>query len=40
MNWQDLGSIGEMISAIAVVVSLVYVAFQIEMTLAGAKRPF
>ena len=29
MNWQDLGSIGEMISAIAVVVSLVYVAFQI-----------
>ena len=29
MNWQDLGSIGEMISAIAVVISLVYLAFQI-----------
>lgn len=29
LNWQDLGSIGEMVSAIAVVVSLVYLAFQI-----------
>ena len=29
MSWQDLGSVGEMISAVAVVVSLVYVAFQI-----------
>ena len=29
MSWQDLGSIGEMISAIAVVVYLVYLAFQI-----------
>jgi hypothetical protein len=29
MSWQDLGSIGEMISAIAVVVSLIYLAFQI-----------
>ena len=29
MSWQDLGSLGEMISAIAVVVSLIYLAFQI-----------
>lgn len=29
MNWQDLGSIGELVSGIAVVVSLVYLAFQI-----------
>ncbi|MBW2241120.1 MAG: hypothetical protein JRH01_03975 [Deltaproteobacteria bacterium] len=29
LSWQDLGSIGEMISAIAVVVSLIYLAFQI-----------
>lgn len=29
MSWQDLGSIGELISAVAVVVSLVYLAFQI-----------
>lgn len=29
MSWQDLGSIGELVSAIAVVVSLVYLAFQI-----------
>ena len=29
MSWQDLGSVGEMISAIAVVVSLIYLAFQI-----------
>jgi hypothetical protein len=29
LSWQDLGSIGEIISAIAVVVSLVYLAFQI-----------
>lgn len=29
MSWQDLGSIGEMISAIAVVISLVYLGFQI-----------
>ena len=29
MSWQDLGSIGEIISAIAVVISLVYLAFQI-----------
>ena len=29
MSWQDLGSIGEMISAVAVVVSLIYLAFQI-----------
>ena len=29
LSWQDLGSIGELISAIAVVVSLVYLAFQI-----------
>ncbi len=29
MSWQDLGSIGEMISAIAVVLSLIYLAFQI-----------
>jgi hypothetical protein len=29
MSWQDLGSIGEMVSAIAVVVSLIYLAFQI-----------
>ena len=29
MSWQDLGSIGELISAIAVVVSLIYLAFQI-----------
>ena len=29
MSWQDLGSIGELVSAIAVVISLVYLAFQI-----------
>lgn len=29
MSWQDLGSIGEMVSAIAVVISLIYLAFQI-----------
>ena len=29
LSWQDLGSLGEMISAVAVVVSLVYLAFQI-----------
>ena len=29
MNWQELGSIGEFVSGIAVVVSLVYLAFQI-----------
>ena len=29
MSWQDLGSIGELVSAVAVVVSLVYLAFQI-----------
>ncbi len=29
MSWQDLGSIGEFVSAIAVVISLVYLAFQI-----------
>lgn len=29
LSWQDLGSIGEMVSAIAVVVSLIYLAFQI-----------
>ena len=29
MSWQDLGSIGELISAIAVVASLVYLAYQI-----------
>ena len=29
LSWQDLGSIGEMISAIAVVISLIYLAFQI-----------
>ena len=29
MSWQDLGSIGEVVSAIAVVVSLIYLAFQI-----------
>jgi len=29
LSWQDLGSIGELISAVAVVVSLVYLAFQI-----------
>jgi len=29
LNWQDLGSIGELVSAIAVVISLVYLAFQI-----------
>jgi hypothetical protein len=29
LSWQDLGDIGEMVSAIAVVISLVYLAFQI-----------
>ncbi len=29
MSWQDLGSIGELISAVAVFISLVYLAFQI-----------
>jgi len=29
LSWQDLGSLGEIISAIAVVVSLIYLAFQI-----------
>ena len=29
MSWQDLGGIGEFVSAIAVVISLVYLAFQI-----------
>lgn len=29
MSWQDIGSVGEMISAIAVVFSLIYRAFQI-----------
>jgi len=29
MSWQDLGSIGELVSAIAVIVSLVYLALQI-----------
>lgn len=29
MSWQDLGSLGEIISAVAVVISLVYLAFQI-----------
>jgi hypothetical protein len=29
LNWQDLGNIGEVVSAIAVVVSLIYLAFQI-----------
>ncbi len=29
MSWQDLGSIGELVSAIAVVISLIYLAFQI-----------
>ena len=29
MSWQDLGSLGEIIGAIAVVLSLVYLAFQI-----------
>lgn len=29
MSWQDLGNIGELVSAIAVVVSLVYLASQI-----------
>lgn len=29
MSWQDLGSIGELVSAVAVVISLVYLAFQI-----------
>lgn len=29
MSWQDLGSIGESVSAVAVVISLVYLAFQI-----------
>lgn len=29
MSWQDLGSIGEMVSAVAVVISLIYLAFQI-----------
>lgn len=29
MSWQDLGSIGELISAVAVVVSLIYLAYQI-----------
>ena len=29
MNWQDLGSICEVISAIAVVIFLIYLAFRI-----------
>ena len=29
MSWQDLGSIGELVSGIAVVVSLIYLAYQI-----------
>jgi len=29
LSWQDLGSIGELVSAVAVVISLVYLAFQI-----------
>lgn len=29
MSWQDLGSIGELVSAVAVVISLVYLAFQV-----------
>lgn len=29
MSWQDLGSIGELVSAVAVIVSLIYLAFQI-----------
>jgi hypothetical protein len=29
LSWQDIGSIGELVSAIAVVISLVYLAFQI-----------
>jgi hypothetical protein len=29
VSWQDLGSIGELVSAIAVVISLIYLAFQI-----------
>jgi len=29
LSWQDLGSIGEMVSAVAVVISLIYLAFQI-----------
>ncbi len=29
MSWQDLGSIGELVSAVAVVVSLIYLAYQI-----------
>ena len=29
VSWQDLGSIGELVSAVAVVISLIYLAFQI-----------
>jgi hypothetical protein len=29
LSWQDLGSIGELVGAVAVVISLVYLAFQI-----------
>jgi hypothetical protein len=29
MSWQDLGSIGELVSAVAVVISLLYLAYQI-----------
>ena len=49
MNWEALGAVGEIVGALAVVVTLAYLALQVRtarkttcfwMSSAGTKRPF